>query len=133
MNDTLLLIARVLLALVFLMTVWVMSPNAGYLASVHFPAPEVFTWVGMAAEILIVISLVLGLETRWGILLGILYVVIATAFAHRYWEYTPPAQGIQYANFYKNLAIIGGLILLYLTGPGAYSIDSKRGKKLTAS
>jgi putative oxidoreductase len=26
-------------------------------------------------------------------------------------------------NFYKNISIIGGLLLLFVTGPGKYSID----------
>lgn len=133
MNDTLLLIGRVLIALLFLMTAWLLSPTAGYLASVHFPAPEIFTWIGIAAELLIVISLVLGWETRWGALLGIVYVIVATAFAHRYWEYDGAAHGIQYANFSKNLAILGGFILLYVSGPGAYSVDEMRLRKRRAT
>ena len=28
-------------------------------------------------------------------------------------------------NFYKNVSIIGGLLLLALTGPGRYSLDRK--------
>jgi len=28
-------------------------------------------------------------------------------------------------NFYKNLAIIGGLLLLYVHGPGRYSLDNR--------
>lgn len=126
MNDTLLLIGRVLIALVFLMTAWLLSPNAAYLASVHFPAPDIFTWVGIIAELLIVISLVLGWRTNWGVLLGVAYIIIATAFAHRFWEYDGPAHGIQYANFWKNLAILGGLLMLYVAGPGAYSLDAKQ-------
>ena len=28
-------------------------------------------------------------------------------------------------NFYKNVAIIGGFLLLYVTGPGRYSVDAR--------
>ncbi|HYZ34105.1 MAG TPA: hypothetical protein VE684_17675 [Crenalkalicoccus sp.] len=31
-------------------------------------------------------------------------------------------------NFYKNLSIIGGFLLLYVTGPGRYSVDARLGK-----
>ncbi|HEV8015605.1 MAG TPA: DoxX family protein [Stellaceae bacterium] len=126
MNDILLLIGRVLVALLFLMTAWTLAPNAGYLTSLNVPAPSIFTWVALAVEFVIVISLVLGWETRWGALLGVAYVIVATAFAHRYWEYTGPAAGIQYQNFTKNLAILGAFILLYAAGPGAYSVDGMR-------
>lgn len=129
MNDTLLLVGRTLVALVFLMTVSLGSPSAGYLGSVGFPAPAVAHWVALIAEALIVLSVFFGIETRWGALLGMLYVVIATAFAHRYWQ-APPAQfAAQYTNFSKNLAILGGLVLIYATGAGAYSVDGIRAGK----
>jgi putative oxidoreductase len=31
-------------------------------------------------------------------------------------------------NFYKNLGIIGGCLLLYVTGPGRYSVDAALGR-----
>jgi putative oxidoreductase len=30
-------------------------------------------------------------------------------------------------NFYKNLSIVGGFLLLYVTGAGKYSVDAKLG------
>jgi putative oxidoreductase len=48
---------------------------------------------------------------------------VATALAHRYWEYPPAQMQAQYTNFLKNLAILGGALLLFLTGPGRFSID----------
>jgi putative oxidoreductase len=56
-------------------------------------------------------------------LLGILYVVVATALAHRYWEYPPAQLGNQYAHFLKNIAIIGGLLSVFVNGAGRFSID----------
>jgi putative oxidoreductase len=125
MNDSLSLIGRVLIALVFLLTVILGSPNAGFLGVLGFSAPGPWSVVARLAEWLIVISLVLGLWTRWGAILGILYVIVATALAHRFWQ-SPDAQWVaQYTNFSKNLAILGGLILVYVTGAGAYSLDAR--------
>jgi putative oxidoreductase len=31
-------------------------------------------------------------------------------------------------NFYKNVSIIGGFFLLYITGAGRYSVDAKLGR-----
>ncbi|HYL48677.1 MAG TPA: DoxX family protein [Stellaceae bacterium] len=123
MNDTFLLIGRVLIALLFLMTVLVGGPSPGYLGSLGFFAPAVCSLVAQIVEWLLIVSLVFGVWTRYGALLGIVYVLIATAAAHRYWQYTPPAQQIQYTNFSKNLAILGALLFVYVTGPGAYSLD----------
>jgi len=129
MKDVLLLAARVLIALVFLMTAWHLSPNAGYLGSLGFPSPEICSWFAIAIELIIVISLVLGIATPYGALLGIVYVIIATAAAHRYWEYPAAQQLAQYTNFSKNLAILGGLILVYVSGAGAISLDRSRTRR----
>src|SRR5690242_3309892 len=133
MNDLLLLIGRVLIALLFLMTVWVGGPSAGYLTGLGFFSPAVCSLVAQTVEWILIVSLVFGLWTRYVALFGIVYVVIATAAAHRYWQYTPPAQQIQYTNFSKNLAILGALLFVYVTGPGAHSIDRVWSKKRAAA
>ena len=42
---------------------------------------------------------------------------------HRYWTMTGAEQIASMEGFYKNLSIIGGFLLLYITGAGKYSID----------
>ncbi|HKR20922.1 MAG TPA: DoxX family protein [Stellaceae bacterium] len=133
MNDVLLLIGRVLIALLFLMTVWVGGPSAGYLTSLGFPSAAVCSLVAQAVEWIVILSLIFGLWTRWVALLGIAYVVIATAAAHRYWQYTPPAQQIQYTNFSKNLAVLGALLFVYVTGPGVHSLDRMLSRRRSAA
>jgi putative oxidoreductase len=123
MTDTLLLIGRVLIAAMFLLTVWFGSPNVGYLTFVNFIMPDVMSPLARIVEWIIVISLVLGLGTRYGALLGLLFVVIATIVAHRWWGYPQAAQLIQYTFLTKNLAAAGGLILLFVTGGGRISVD----------
>jgi putative oxidoreductase len=49
--------------------------------------------------------------------------------AHRYWEYPPAQMTAQKTNFVKNLAILGGALLLFVTGPGRLSIDRMLSKK----
>jgi len=124
-NDALILLGRVLIALLFLMTAWTFSPNPGYLGFLGYPAPAQLSWVAIIAEFLIVISLVFGAWTRQGAMLGIIYVIIATVTAHRWWQYPEAQQLVQYINFTKNLAVLGGLILVYVTEAGTYSVDHK--------
>jgi len=123
MTDTLLLIGRILIAAMFLMTVWFGSPNVGYLTSINFISPDIMSPLARVVEWIIVVSLVLGLGTRYGALLGLLFVVIATIAAHRWWGYPQAAQLVQYTFLTKNLAAAGGLILLFVTGGGAISVD----------
>ena len=122
-NDVALLVGRILIALVFLMTVWFGSPNVGYLTSLGLSGPGFWSGLALAVEWVIVVSLILGIATRYGALLGLLFVIIATVLAHRYWQYPPAQQGVQYIFLTKNLAIMGGLVLLFINGGGRYSID----------
>jgi putative oxidoreductase len=80
-------------------------------------------WIGASVEFLIGITLILGIGTRYAALLCALFLICATALAHRYWEYPPAQMAAQQTNFLKNLAILGGTLLLFVTGPGRFSID----------
>lgn len=125
MADILLLVARVLLACVFLMTVWGGSPTVAYLTSINFANPGIMSPLANSVEWIIVASLILGLGTRYGALLGLLFVVVATVSAHRYWGYPQAAQLVQFIFLTKNLSIAGGLIALFVTGGGRFSVDEK--------
>ena len=76
------------------------------------------------AELVIGATLILGIATRYASLFTFVYLIIATAIAHRYWEAPPAAVAAQYGNFCKNLAIMGGTLLLYVLGPGRFSLDA---------
>jgi putative oxidoreductase len=106
------------------MTVWFGSPNVGYLTTINVISPEVMSPLARAAEWIIVISLVLGVGTRYGALLSLVFVVLATVAAHRWWTYPQAAQLMQYTYLTKNLAVAGGILVLFATGPGRFSVDA---------
>ncbi len=124
MTDVWLLIGRVLIALVFLMTVSTGGPAAAYLKSLNYPAPDFMSVFAHVVEWIVVFSLILGIGARYGALLGLVFVVIAFATAHRYWEFPETAQNLQYVFLSKDLAIAGGLLVLFVTGAGRFSIDN---------
>jgi putative oxidoreductase len=124
MTDSLLLIGRILIAVLFLMTVWTGGPAAAYLKSLNYPAPEFMSALAHVVEWLVVLALIFGAGTRYGALLGFLFVVIAFATAHRYWEFPDAAKNLQFVFLSKDLAIAGGLVVLFVTGAGRFSVDS---------
>jgi putative oxidoreductase len=132
-TDTLLLIGRVLIGWLFLTSAWGkfmgMSGYVAYLTNLKVPNPEFMSWIGAPVEFLIGALLILGLATRYAALLCLLFLIVATSLAHRYWEYPPAQMGAQYNNFLKNLAIFGGTLLLFVTGPGRFSLDWMLSKK----
>ncbi len=123
MSDALLLVGRVLLVLVLFLFAWDKSPTPGYLSSLGLPNPAFWSVVAITVEFIVALTLILGVATRYGALLGLLYIIIATALAHRYWQYPQAQQLAQYTNFTKNIAIFGGLLVAFVNGAGRFSID----------
>lgn len=121
------LTARLLLAAVFLVfgvrSILGFAGSVGYFTKVGFPAPEAMVVLAIVIQLLAGVLLVVGWKTRWAAWLLVAYVVIATLMAHRYWEYDAAQYVAQMTNFFKNLAIIGGLIMVAVAGPGRYSVD----------
>jgi putative oxidoreductase len=128
--NVLILIGRILLAWVFVGSAYGAIANfggsVGYFRSLNVPAPELFTTTAVALEVLMSAGLILGIGTRYCAILVLLFVLIATAIAHRYWEYPAGPQQIgQYNNFLKNISIMGGALLIFVTGGGRFSVDRK--------
>ena len=129
MHDGLLLIGRIMIAAVFLMTVSGGGPADFYLKSLNYPAPGLMATLAHIAEWIIVITLIFGLATRVGALLALVFVVIAVLTAHLYWQYPAQQQPLQWVFLSKDIAIAGGILILFLTGAGRYSVDARlRGK-----
>jgi putative oxidoreductase len=71
------------------------------------------------------LSLLLGCFARWGALLLVLFLIPTTLVFHSFWTVGPEEQQVQMIMFMKNLAIMGGLLMVMSCGPGALSIDAK--------
>jgi putative oxidoreductase len=126
--DILILIGRIMLAWVFVGVAYgAMTNFAGslaYFTSQKLYAPALWTWMALLLELLISVSLILGIGTRYGAILVFVFVLIATAIAHRYWEFPAGPQQIgQYNNFLKNISIMGGALAIFVTGAGRFSLD----------
>jgi putative oxidoreductase len=132
-TDLWLLVGRVALCWIFLAIGWGHVGNiaglVGYMTSLKAPAPELLAWPAAIAEIIIAITLLFGVATRYGAALAIIFLIISTALAHRYWEYTGPAVGANYNNFLKNLSMLGGMLYVFVIGPGRFSVDGMMRKK----
>lgn len=70
------------------------------------------------------ILIVTGLKTRYASVLMVLFVIAATAISHRYWEFADAARRTQESQFFKNLSIIGGFLLLFVSGSGRFGLDT---------
>jgi putative oxidoreductase len=126
-----LLAGRILLGLLFLVSgirkVMYYAGIIGYFTKLGFPVPEVMVWLAIAFEIGGGILLIVGWQTRWAAWLLLAFVVVATAMAHRFWEYDAAQYANQLNHLLKNVAIIGGLLYVAVTGSGALGMDKGGG------
>ena len=124
------LVGRTLLAALFLIPglrkLMATAATAGYFAKLGMPMPEVMVWVAIVIEVGCALLLILGWHARRAAWLLILFVAIATAMAHRFWEFDAAQYNNQLNHFLKNLAIIGGLLYVAMLGAGGVSVDGRR-------
>jgi putative oxidoreductase len=124
-----LLIGRVLLGLLFLVAgirkIMLYSGSVAYFTKLGFPAPEVMAVLAILIEVGGGALLILGWQTRRVSWLLVLFVVIATAMAHRFWEFDAPQYANQMNHFLKNAAIVGGLLYVAVLGAGKLSMDER--------
>jgi putative oxidoreductase len=129
-ENALLLAARVLLMLLFVIFGWGKLTNYSgtlqYMIHVGAPLPPLATIVAIVMEFFVPIAIILGLATRPLAILLAIYTLGTGIIAHHYWTMTGMARFENEINFWKNISIIAGLILLYVTGPGKYAIRASR-------
>ncbi len=122
------LVARILLALLFIIFGWKkltgFSGAVGYMAATGAPAPELSAAIAIVMEFFVGIAIILGVATRPLALLLMLYTLATAIIGHHYWTMTGMEQFENMINFYKNVSIIGGLFVLYVSGAGRYSVDA---------
>ncbi len=136
-NDLLLLIGRCAIAALFLPSGINKALNYSAFADglggrglpfgLSLPYPELWAAAAVAIEVLAPLLILVGAMVRPTALVLTAFVLMAAATSHRYWEFADAAaRRAQNVNFYKNLAIAGGLLFLYVAGPGALSWDYRR-------
>ena len=123
-NKYALLLGRVALALIFffggLTWLFTLSPPIGYIASKGFPAPALLGWLALVFKLGGATLVLLGYKTRIGALMLIAFTLVTAFGFHPFW-----VEG-QYTTFMKELAMIGGLLIVASVGPGALSLDAAK-------
>lgn len=125
MNNAMILAARVLLAQIFLISGFG-KLGAGYAGTQGYMEamgiPGMLLPLVIALEIGGGLALIAGFLTRWAALALAVFALVSAALFHA--NFGDQTQTIM---FMKNLAMAGGLLLLYVHGAGSYSLDARRG------
>jgi putative oxidoreductase len=125
-SDVLLLIGRILLGWIFVRSGYGKIFNVEAVAN-SFPLrglPPFLAYIAVPFEFFGGIALIFGFATRYVVLGFVIFMLVATFSSHRYWEFTDAAaRRAQDSSFYKNLAMLGGFLFLFVCGSGRFSID----------
>lgn len=132
LQDPLALAGRLLMAWLFLPAgidkLTGFAGTVGYISSVGLPMPQLGAVVALVVEIVGGLALIAGFGTRLAAIVLAAFTLVASFFFHAYWAVPADQQMIPYLLFYKNIAVIGGLLTIAAWGAGAWSVDARRGK-----
>jgi putative oxidoreductase len=130
LQNPLSLVGRILLALLFvpagLSKIAGFSGTVGYIGSQGLPLPAVAAVIAILVEVGGGLALLAGFGTRLAALALAAFTLVATVVFHNYWAMPADMQMMQQLMFFKNIAVVGGLLVLAAWGAGAWSLDAKR-------
>ena len=119
------LLARLLISTLF---IWaginkILHPVATqeYMSAYGMPLTNLLLIGAIAVEILGGLSILLGIQARWGAIALALFLIPATLIFH-----TDFSDQIQQIMFFKNLAILGGLLMIIQYGAGNIILKLRR-------
>jgi len=130
-------VGRVFLSMIFLLSgmMKLMNWNAtaeamaskGMTVGTHF-----FLLMAILIEIGGGLSILLGCRARVGAFVVFLFLIPTTFIFHNFWAYSGMEYQEQMQNFMKNLAIMGGLLVIVSLGSGRCSLDNLEARKNTS-
>lgn len=129
-RDLLILAARVCLMLLFVVSGWGkltgFDATVGYMASLGAPLPSLATAIAVVMELGVGLALLAGVAVRPLALLMAVFVLGTALIGHAFWGMQGAERAAAVIQFQKNLSIIGGLILLAVSGAGRYALFGRR-------
>ena len=122
MKDSIPLAARILISTIFIIAAInkAMNPSGteNYIAAAGIPAAGALSVLVIMIEIFGGLSILLGFKAKWGAIALFMFLIPVTLIFHT--EFTDQIQSIM---LLKNLAMMGGLLMVANYGSGPYSLD----------
>ena len=136
MPNYTLAVSRVLISAVFIVFGYIQFTNIGtYIAN---PAvikvasmtggiltPTIIAYIVASIGLFGGILILVGYQTRWTSIILIVFVGLTILLVHNFWTMEGTARVANMGHFYKNLVIIGALLMLFVHGPGTCSLEHR--------
>lgn len=100
--------------------------TVGYFTSLGLPAPTLAVVATIAIEVLGSLALLFGYQTRIAAVVLAGFTLIASIVGHAFWAAPADQAFVAQLMFFKNVAVIGGLLVLASVGAGKFSLDSRK-------
>lgn len=124
------LVGRLLLSNLFIVSGFKKLTGFAYMASVmggKMPSLDpnlikLLLVLTIAVELGGGLMILVGWQARWAATALFLWMIPVTYIFHAYWGLPPDQMQIQFIQFQKNMAIMGGMLYIIACGPGACSL-----------
>src|SRR5690242_16388853 len=122
------LVGRILLAVIFITSGF--GKITGYEATAQYMAAKLPLVIVLLPLTILVelgggLALAAGFKARWAGLALAIFTLVAGILFHDYWNADAAHRMGQQINFMKNVAITGGMLMVFAFGPGAWSVDRR--------
>lgn len=122
-------LGRIFLALLFVVSgigkITGYAGTAAVMASKGLPLVDILLPLTIAVELGGGLLLALGWKARWAAAVLFLFLIPTTLIFHQFWGIDPKLVQMQKIHFLKNVAIMGGMLMVLAIGGGAWSVDRK--------
>ena len=118
MGGTVLLLGRIVFSYFFIYSgfnhLTKLSMYAQYAGASGVPAPTLLTAISGLMLVVGGLSILLGVQARWGAILIALFLVPAAVTVHKFWGIADPMMAAnQAAHFWKNISLAGACLMIF--------------------
>tara|TARA_B100000315_G_scaffold86225_1_gene79041 strand:- start:377 stop:766 length:390 start_codon:yes stop_codon:yes gene_type:complete len=86
----------------------------------NFDVPEYLAIPAIILEILFPLLLIIGYQTKIAALVMMIFTIVVAIIFHTNFD-----DQMQFITFFKDIAIAGGFIIIFVNGAGKFSVDYK--------
>ncbi len=126
------LAGRILISVLFLISgffkIGGYTQMVGYATAKGLPMAGVAVACAAVLELAGGLAILAGFQTKIAAWLLFLYLIPTTFFFHNFWAMQGMEQQDNMIHLLKNVAIMGGLVILAANGAGPYSVDYSRAR-----
>jgi putative oxidoreductase len=130
LENTCLLVGRLLMGLYFILPgigkVADFAGTSAYMASHDVPMIPFLLVLTIIIQLAAGTAIVVGFRGKWAALLLALLTIAISVYMHNFWAVTIEAdKAHETQNFFKNMGIVAGLLMVSALGTGNFSLDNK--------